>query len=166
MPVGRHKRDQLAVGGVVARRTDHSRLAVVVEVPANRGSKQCEVRIMTADGQTRSTPAPYGYLPRWGEYLRRPAALNVAEPLLQQLRELIAAERRASHGLDRPTLTRYEAAELGRMRVQSVDHHRLAGAFVWRKNGREVLIDRESFTAWLTSRGLSSGDEVADVAEA
>lgn len=165
MPVGRHKREQLAPGVVLAKRVDPSRLAVVVSV-APKGSKTT-AEILTPDGAVHVRPAPYGYLPTHGEWLKQAESLDPegSAPFVQQLRTLIADRRRAAVALaEGPTMSRYEAAHLAQVRVQAIDRHRLAGHFAWAKCGAGVAIDRTSFMRWLAQRPRQEeGIHVAEV---
>lgn len=169
MPVGRRRRDQLAVGTVLALRSDRSRLAVVSAVhtgpPAHR-----TVEVLAADGRPSNMLAPYAYLARWSVYVidgatLTPDAAQRSADLLTQLRALIATRRQEAEQLaSGPLITRYEAAARAGVRVQNIDKHRLAGAFDWAKRGREVLIDRASFLAWLETR-RATNEPRGDVAE-
>lgn len=152
MPVGRRSRDRLMVGTVLALRTDRTRLAAVAALTGPPAT--CTADILTADGKTTTLRAPYSHLPRWSTYVVEQGNLAATSPVLEQLRSLIARRRREAEQLaSGPTMSRYEAAALASIRVQSIDKHRQAGSFGWAKRGSEVRIDRASFTRWLERRG-------------
>lgn len=167
MPVGRHPRDKLTAGTVLAQRLDRSRLVAVTELVLAWGPRQCVARVTAPDGSVTPIATPHGYLPRHSEWLRESEHLDAAQPLLPQLRALVAARRQAAERLaNGPTMTRFEAAAAAGMRDRGIDKHRLRGAFRWVKRGREILIDRASFEAWLVKQPWMRESGAADGAQA
>lgn len=72
--------------------------------------------------------------------------------LLAALLEVTAQQHAPPRTTHAGTLSRQEAADLARVRPQTIDQHRARGAFAWRLEAGRVMIDAASFEAWLMAR--------------